>query len=697
MKKIELAVFENYDYKTLIETLVEFLFERKEMVIKKGEFAVRGDIVDIFPSDMDSPIRIEFDLNKISRLNIFNLHNQRVIKNINEICIKPYEKKEKDTFTNLTEQNFDKNVISHLFKGDYIIHEDYGLGIYKGLEYKEFNNNKGEYIIIEYKNKDTVYVPITQFKKIHTYTQTDKPPQLHSLNSVKWNQQKQKAIEDSLELAESLFQTHKIRQTEKGYKFRPDTDLQLQIENEFVHTLTEDQQKAMKDIKQDMESEKPMERLLCGDVGFGKTELLVRATLKALENQKQVAILTPTTLLTEQHLDTFKKRLQNTPYIIKKLSRFVEKKEQKKVIDQLKLNQCDCVIGTHRLLSKDVKFDNLGLLIIDEEQRFGVKHKERIKQIKQNVDIINVSATPIPRTLYLSLTGAKDISVIETPPKNRKPIITTINTLENDIIKTAIQKELKRKGQVFYIYNSIQGIHKKASEIQSLLPDLKIGIAHGKMKETHIKKITEEFIKKKYDCLLSTTIIENGLDIPNANTIILDSVERFGLSQIHQLRGRVGRSHSQAYAYLLFNNKHTLPEKAQKRLQAIQEYVCLGSGYDIALKDLEIRGAGNFFGKEQHGHIVNVGFSYFCKLIEESVSIKKGKQIQRPIKLDTHFITIPETYIENQRERIAMYLKILNCYTYKKLIQIQNECEDRYGKLNHEMKTIFEYVEKSLN
>ncbi|MAQ64264.1 MAG: hypothetical protein CL503_03080 [Actinobacteria bacterium] len=699
MKQIKLSLNQTYSQHKVIEQLVTLNYIRSKLVLEIGEFAVRGDIMDIFPAESTHPIRIEFDLDTLSRIHYFSPHTQRITKQLNNCHIIAFDSTHhKPTGVNLNESYIDHKIIENLFENDYVIHEDYGLGKFKGLHYKTFRNSQGEYIILEYKKGDTIYIPINQINRIHKYEKTTANPPLNSLNDAKWRSQKKKAKADTLRLAEELFTTYKTRNKQQGFAYAPDTELQLIIEQEFPHPLTPDQEKTIQAIKNDMEHSRPMDRLICGDVGYGKTELLIRATLKALDNQKQVAILVPTTLLAEQHLQTFTERLKNTPYIIKCLSRFITKKDQKEIIKQLKNNQCDCIIATHRLLSKDISFNNLGLLIVDEEQRFGVKHKETIKMIKPNVDILNVSATPIPRTLYLSLSGSRDFSVIETPPKNRKPILTYINPIDDQILKNAIHQELNRNGQVFYVFNNIKTIHKKATYLKEIVPSLQIGIIHGQQQESHIKQIMTDFKQKKYDCLLSTTIVENGLDIPNANTIILDGAESFGLAQIHQLRGRVGRSNQQAYAYLLYNDKKTLSEKASKRLEAIKEYVSLGSGYDIALRDLEIRGAGSVLGKEQHGHVLSIGFSYYCKLLEESVNEKKGKNksTRYPV-LETKYMTISDTYISEPRERIAIYKQLLQCQTHTNCQTIQDDLQDRYGRFDTSMTAVFEYIRKKID
>ncbi len=684
-------------FKTLIQTLVHLDYTRVSMVIEVGEFAVRGDVIDVFPIFHTHPIRIEYDLNTIERLNTFFPHNQRSLSEISTVTIEPFKKEDHFHILSEGKTQVDSHIISPFFKGDYVVHETYGVGLFMGMEYKQFPSFKGEYICLQYKDSDKVYVPLEQLNVVHKYTQQDPSPTLNSLNNKRWNQQKKKVEEDTAKLAEELFLTHKTRQQQEGFAFMEDTELQLIIESEFEHQLTKDQNQVLQEIKKDMESVKPMERIICGDVGFGKTELLIRATLKALENHKQVCVLVPTTILAEQHLKTFSKRLKNTPYMVECLSRFTPKEKQKKIISNLKKQRVDCVIGTHRLLSKDIAFHDLGLLIIDEEQRFGVKHKETLKKLKLNIDIISVSATPIPRTMYLAVSGAKDFSIINTPPVERKPILTQVSSFKESVVEGAINRELKRSGQIFYVYNNISDMQHKAKQIKALCPNCRIGIAHAKMNDTDIKYIMGEFQKGNFDCLLSTTIIENGIDLPRANTIIIDKVENYGLSQIHQLRGRVGRSSLQGYAHLLYSHHEKLTSKGAKRLQAIREYIALGSGHNIALRDLEIRGAGNILGKKQHGHIITVGFSYFCKLLHESVAKKKGlPPPQQWLNLETKHITIPDTVIPEPRERMALYKRFLQCASLDELEQLQEELEDRYGRLNSRLKKILSNIKIGL-
>tara|TARA_A100001015_G_scaffold304555_1_gene395915 strand:- start:6584 stop:8701 length:2118 start_codon:yes stop_codon:yes gene_type:complete len=679
-------------FNVLVEQLVGLNYSRVEMVFEPGDFSIKGNIIDIFCHSNTYPLRIEYDLDDIDRLSLFYVNNQRSFKDLTDVSINAFEN---DTvfYNDKKRVRMDESLLSQFFIDDYIVHEYYGIGLFKGLSYQKFSSVEGEYVCLEYKDKSLVYVPLDQLNLIHKYNLQDSPPSLNSLSEKKWLQTKKKAERDTLEIAEELYDRYKRRQSAVGFTFSEDSLEQLEMEALFEHELTPDQKRALAEIKNDMETSTPMDRLLCGDVGFGKTEIMLRAAFKAVDNYKQVVILVPTTLLADQHFKLFSKRFEQTPYIIKMLSRFVSKSDQKAIIKGISEQKCDIVIGTHRLLSKDIVFKDLGLLIIDEEQRFGVKHKEKIKEFKEAVDVLNVTATPIPRTTYMSLTGSKDISIIETPPPFRKPIQTFVAKYSDELIKKAINQEVERKGQVFFIHNRVETIDKKVIELKKMFPSLRILMVHAQMTEEKIKAIMISFLNYDCDILVSTTIIENGIDIKNANTIIIDSSERFGLSQIHQLRGRVGRSDIQSYAYLLFSDKKILSEKAKQRLQAIKEYVNLGSGYHLALKDLEIRGAGNILGQQQFGHLLKVGFSYYCKLLEDSISNKKGQYNARfwmPLRTDK--IRISENYIPNQRERIAIYTRFMTCKSFDDLSHLKDELQDRYGRLPFDEQKVFDYI-----
>ena len=697
MTSIQIKQSEQVQLTQLLDRLIDFNYCRVPMVIEPGEFSVRGDIIDIFPATGTNPVRIELDLDTVDRLTSFLPQHQRSFSSLNDVTIPPF--KDRAIFHALKKEDIkaDEQLISSFNENDFIVHELYGIGLYKGLVYKNFGSVQGEYIHIVYQNEDKIFVPLSQLNAIHKYKKQDDDTQLSALTGTKWKKQITKAKKEASKLAEALFIAYKKRNQAKGFAFAEDSELQLVIENEFEHKLTSDQDSAIQDIKTDMESERPMERLLCGDVGYGKTEVLVRAALKAAESAKQVAVLAPTTILAEQHFKTFKKRFQNSPYIVQCLSRFYSEKEQKTTIKAIKEQRCDIVIGTHRLLSKDIEFNDLGLLIIDEEQLFGVKHKEVLKTLKVNVDCISVSATPIPRTLYQSLTGSKDCSVIQTAPEFRLPVLTTVHAYDESIVTKAITKELKRGGQVFYVFNKVQGIRAKASAIQALVPQCKLAVLHGQMSEAQIRDVLQAFLTNKFDCLLATTIIENGIDIPNANTIIIDEAEQYGLSQIHQLRGRVGRSAKQAYAYIFYSKGKALQQKALDRLQAIREYVSLGSGKELAMKDLEIRGAGNILGKEQHGHVTSLGFNLYCKLLDDAIREKRGlSKTEQWLELNTEDISIPSNYIADPRQRIACYMRFFKCGSVEELAQIRSELEDRYGKLDNTMKTVLVTVKDAV-
>lgn len=698
MSSIILSCGETRYQHTLIADLLKLGYERVPMVFSAGDVAVRGDIVDIFLYQSTHPIRLEFDLDCVRRLHFFSVHSQLKTHDVNQVSVpKKPEQPSQTRHTLSSRKGVSRYTLSDFEPGHYVVHAQYGVGIFEGVEYKQFATYQGEYLLLKYKGDGKVYIPIDQLGNVYPYRNTESAPVLNNLNDNRWNAQKKKAKGDTTRLAESLFITYKRRQREQGFSCGPDTDLQLSVEQEFPYPLTADQQRALTEIKKDMESIRPMNRLLCGDVGYGKTEVMVCAALKALENGKQVAVLAPTTVLAEQHFETFLIRLKNTPYIVASLSRFVDKASQRQTVQALKAGRCDLVVGTHRLLSRDVQFHDLGLLIVDEEQRFGVSHKEKIKRIKHHVDMLYVSATPIPRTLYMSVAGSTDMSVIETPPLERVAVVTEVRPINDACIQDAIETELDRKGQIFYVHNVVKTIQQKATSLQRLVPSLRVTIVYGQLDEYLVKERIQAFKRGEIDCLVSTTIIENGIDIPNANTIIIDGCERLGLAQIHQLRGRVGRGKVQAYATLLYNNARVLSQEAAQRLAAIREYMSLGSGYDIALRDLEIRGAGNILGKEQHGHLINVGFEYYCQLLEESVAAIKGEAyVTKQLPLETRYITLPEQYVANARERLALYQRFLSLQTVEELGQLEEDLLDRYGRFDSRIDAILSYLKQKI-
>lgn len=576
-------------------------------------------------------------------------------------------------------------LVEDLQRGDYVVHEQYGIGIYRGVTQVETDGVIREYILLQYAGTDKLYVPVDKLDLLHRYsTSEEREPRLNKLGGSEWERTRQKVTQSIQEMAEELLLLYAKRATEEGHAFAPDTPWQAQFEDEFPFQETPDQLKAIRDVKKDMESRKPMDRLVCGDVGYGKTEVALRAAFKAVMDGKQVAILVPTTVLAEQHCETFKKRFQNYPANVEVLSRFKSPAAQKKIVADLAGGAVDIVIATHRLLSKDVKFYNLGLLVVDEEHRFGVAQKEKIKALKEQVDVLSLSATPIPRSLHMGLTGLRDLSVIETPPPERYPITTYVMEYNPEIVGEAVLAEVSRGGQVFFVHNRIQDIYQVKEGLQKMLPEIRIGLGHGKMKEDELARTITKFIKGEYDLFLCTTIIESGLDMPNVNTIIIDMADRMGLAQLYQLRGRVGRSNRVAYAYLTYHPDKVITEASQKRLNAVREFNELGAGIKIALRDLEIRGAGNILGAEQHGYIHAVGFDMYCRLLEQETGKLKGKKIIEPLQpqldIDVDYY-IPDSYIPDSGTKMRIYRRLLMAADHADIVAVKDEIEDRFGKL----------------
>ncbi len=510
--------------------------------------------------------------------------------------------------------------------GDYVVHVNHGIGKYIGIETLEINGIHKDYLHIKYAGKDKLYVPIEQIDLVQKYVGGEEhDPKVYSLGGSEWAKVKNKVKSSVQDIAEDLIKLYAQRKSATGYRFPMDNEYQREFEALFPYQETPDQLRTVEEVKIDMEKNEPMDRLLCGDVGYGKTEVAIRAAFKAAIVGKQVAVLVPTTILAQQHFETFKERFQDYPIKIEVISRFRSKKEQNQVIKRLRDGIVDIVIGTHRLLSKDVVFKDLGLLIVDEEQRFGVKHKEKLKELKTNVDVLTLTATPIPRTLHMSMLGVRDLSVIETPPENRFPVQTYVVEYSGALVREAIERELARGGQVYFLFNQVKNIEIMADQIRMLVPDARVAVAHGQLKETELEQIMLEFLEGEYDVLVSTTIIETGVDIPNVNTLIIYNADRMGLSQLYQLRGRVGRSNRIAYAYFTYQRDKVLTEVAEKRLQAIKEFTELGSGFKIAMRDLAIRGAGNLLGAQQHGFIASVGFDLYSQMLKEAIDELKGK------------------------------------------------------------------------
>lgn len=569
--------------------------------------------------------------------------------------------------------------------GDYVVHTTHGIGEYVGIQKVMIGTVTKDYLKIQYQGTDVLYVPVDQLNQLYKYSGSseDKKVKINKLGTQEWIKTKRKVKSSTDELAKELIKLYAQREQAKGYAFSPDTPWQRDFEDNFRYTETSDQLRSIEEVKADMEKERPMDRLLCGDVGFGKTEVALRAAFKAVNDSKQVAYLCPTTVLAMQHYETFMNRMSDFPIKVEMLSRFRTPKQQKEILKQLKDGRIDIIIGTHRLLSKDIVFKDLGLLIVDEEQRFGVRHKERLKELKTNIDVLTMTATPIPRTLHMAMTSVRDMSVLSKPPQNRYPVQTYV--LENNpvIILDAIRNELSRGGQVFYLYNRVQGIYRKAEWIKENFPDINVAVGHGQMSETELEDIMYDMVNGTTQVLVCTTIIETGLDIPNANTIIIDNADKMGLSQLYQLRGRVGRSNRAAYAYLTYQKDKILSDVAQKRLSAIREFTEFGSGFKIAMRDLQIRGAGNILGSEQHGHMDNVGYDMYCKILSESIDeakgIKSGENIDVSVDI-TISAYIPETYISSVNQRIDMYKKIAAIENEEDEMEIKDELIDRYGE-----------------
>ena len=570
--------------------------------------------------------------------------------------------------------------------GDYVVHESHGLGVYKGIEKIKVEGAEKDYIKIEYADKSNLYVLATQLDRLQKYAgaDTEKKPKLNKLGGQEWNKTKSKVHGAVEEVAKDLVALYAARQKEQGFQFGADTVWQREFEEMFPYEETSDQLTAIEDTKRDMESARIMDRLICGDVGYGKTEIAIRAAFKAVQEGKQVAYLVPTTILAQQIFNTFEERMKSFPVTVAELSSFRTSVQNKETIAELKKGFVDVVIGTHRLLSKDVEFKDLGLLIVDEEQRFGVTHKEKIKKLKNNIDVLTLSATPIPRTLHMSLVGIRDMSVLEEPPVDRIPIQTFISEHNDEMIREAINRELARNGQVYYVYNRVRNIDEVAAHVQELVPDANVAFTHGQMDKRMLERIMYEFINGEIDVLISTTIIETGMDISNCNTMIIEDADKFGLSQLYQLRGRVGRSNRTAYAFLLYRRDRMLSEVAEKRLSAIREFSDLGSGFKIAMKDLEIRGAGNVLGKSQHGHMAAVGYDLYCKMLNEAVNTLKGIKneyaFETSVDLDVDAY-IPSTYIKSEYQKLDIYKRIAGIESEEELSDMRDELSDRYGSV----------------
>jgi len=650
----------------------------------------------------------EEDKNYNAVITVGSLHNGFILNDINLHMVTDHEIfdrfKKKKIYKRFKNGEYLRS-LKALSLNDYVVHIDYGIGRYCGLSIIESNDIKKECIKVEFAEGDNLFVSVDRLNRVQKFkTDGDAEPKLTKLGTGEWEKLKKKTKESVEKIAAELLQLYAERKSKKGFAFSSDTHWQKELEASFPFEETKDQMRSIYEVKSDLEKSEPMDRLLCGDVGYGKTEVALRAAFKSVNDGKQVAILVPTTILAYQHFQTFKERLSDFPVNIEMLSRFRTKKMQKASIEKLGNGLIDIIIGTHRLLSEDVIFKDLGLLVIDEEQRFGVKHKEKLKKIKVTVDVLTMTATPIPRTMHMSLMGSRDLSHIETPPRNRLPVVTEIHEWDEEFIRQTIQREIDRGGQVYFVHNRVKTIDGIKGIIESLLPHAKVAIGHGQLPESQLEKIMLDFIHKKYDVLVSTMIIENGLDIPNVNTIIIDHADKFGLAQLYQLKGRVGRADKQAYAYLFIRNHSSLNDLAKKRLRAIQDFTELGSGFKLALRDLEIRGAGNILGKEQSGYIQSVGFDLYCKILDETVSnlreekkiIETNVQQKRTTdpKIDVDYdLVIPKDFIFDETERITIYHRLVNLKSMDKIEELKSEILDRFGQLPGEVIQLIDTIE----
>lgn len=655
----------------LKENQINYKHEQEAENIKPGEIIVT---IGGFSSGFEN-----YDLNLI----VISLQN-----NFEE----PVKRKKK---LSSTFKDSEKIVFADLKPGDIVVHQTHGIGQFIGVNTITADGVTKDYIKIKYRNDDILYVPTNSLDSVRKYIGggDNSSPRLNKLGGKEWSATTSKVKKNLEAVAKDLIELYAKRQKIKGFSFSPDTPWQKQFEDSFPYTETDDQLRCIQDVKKDMEKPQPMDRLLCGDVGYGKTEVAIRAAFKAVMDQKQVAYLVPTTILANQQYEEFKTRMQEFAINVELLNRFKTKKEQDEIIKKLKLGEVDVVVGTHRLLSEDVNFKDLGLLIIDEEHRFGVKDKEKIKKLRTNIDVLTMTATPIPRTLHMSIVGVRDMSVIYEPPHNRKPVQTYVLEYDQEVITEAITKEIERGGQVFYLFNQVEGIEKKANEISMLVPEAKVGFAHGKMSGRELEEIMESFINQEINVLVCTTILESGIDIPNANTIIVENADRLGLAQLYQIRGRVGRSDKQAYAYVTYKRDKLLSEVADKRLKAIKEFTEFGSGFKIAMRDLEIRGAGSMLGEMQHGHMEKVGYDTYCKLLDEVIKEMQGIEVveEQDVQIDLAVSSyIPDNFIENSSQKIEIYQNIALCRTEEELQNVIDEVIDRYGRLPKELENLID-------
>lgn len=686
--KQELERWQSLDYSVIIACVNEKRAEKVQSILR--DYDMEAVVQSNYSLPLKQPIiavsqlpkGIEMSLSKLAILTESELFKK-----------KPMRKRRNQTITNAERiKNYQELKI-----GDYVVHRNHGIGKYVGIETLKVNGLHKDFLVIHYSGDDKLFVPIDQLDLVQKFVGSEgKEPRLYKLGGAEWTKVKHRVQSSVEDIADDLIKLYAEREAQKGYAFDKDTEMQKEFELAFPYQETEDQLRCIEEIKIDMEKERPMDRLLCGDVGYGKTEVAIRAIFKAIAEGKQAAVLVPTTILAQQHFQTMLERFQDYPINIGLLSRFRTRKQQNETINDLRKGLIDIVIGTHRLLSKDVEYKDLGLLVVDEEQRFGVKHKEKIKEIKSNVDVLTLTATPIPRTLHMSMLGIRDLSVIETPPENRFPVQTYVMEQERAFVREAIERELARGGQVFLLYNRIDNIEKIAADVSRLVPDARVSIAHGRMSENELENEMVGFLEGESDVLVSTTIIETGVDIPNVNTLIVYNADHMGLSQLYQLRGRVGRSNRVAYAYFMYQKDKILTEVSEKRLQAIKEFTELGSGFKIAMRDLSIRGAGNLLGKQQHGFIDSVGFDLYSQMLKEAIESKRlGKPIETVQPFNPELLLsidayIPETYITDEKQKIDMYKRFQALETEEDVMDLQEELIDRFGDYGMEVEHLFQ-------
>jgi len=688
----DIKIWEDEGYKVVL--LVSNWGQRerlRELLEERGLKVSTGRDLSLL-EDLPSPIILIGDLRKG-----FKLETTREIFITDEDVFQRYKERRRRWFHPETTKI---RKWSELQKGDYVVHIDYGIGKFNGIKTLEIEGKKCDYFQVNYKDSDRLYVPIDQIDRLHKYIgDSDCPPPIYGLEGGQWRWTKSRVKKATQELASSLLKLYSIRKVIPGHSFSPNTPWQLEFEAAFPYQETPDQLKAVQDIKRDMENSKPMDRLICGDAGYGKTEVAIRAAFKAVIDNKQVAVLVPTTILAEQHFRTFGERTAAYPINIEMLSRFQSPQRQREIIDDLKQGRVDIVIGTHRLIQEDVDFKNLGLVIIDEEQRFGVMHKKKLRDLRKSVDVLTLSATPIPRSLYMSLVGIRDMSVILTPPEERLNVETRVMEYEESLIRRAILEELERAGQVFYLYNRIKEIYEVADKIRRLVPEVSIAVSHGRMPPRELEKVTRDFLRQKYDVLVCTTIIESGIDMPNVNTLIVENAEQFGLADLYQLRGRVGRGNVKGYAYFLLPPAKLLTKESRRRLEVINEFKEPGAGFRIAMQDLGIRGAGNLLGKEQHGHIAAVGFTLYSQLLSEEIKKLKKEEVTPsfPISLDLGVeARIPPFYVPYEEQRFDLYRKMGEIKNEEDLLGFKQELRDRYGPLPIEVMNLIRIMEIKL-